>query len=99
MPDEIIKPLSTSDNSLSQASNYVGNKTRVKFIESCLKQDKITFTQEIIVNVYIVYEINLWIYVGSSDPMLGNALFGAAKLAKKLILINTSILDMVLDLI
>ena len=43
MSDEIIKPPSTSDNSLSLALKYTGNKTRVKFDGSCLKQDKLTF--------------------------------------------------------
>ena len=35
------------------------------------------------VNIYIAYEINLWNYVESSDPILGNCLFGAVKLVKK----------------
>ena len=47
-----------------------------------LRQDEITFTHEKIVNIYIVYEINLWNYVDSSDPAIGNSLSGAAKLAK-----------------
>ena len=34
------------------------------------------------VNIYIAYEINLWNYVDSSDPTLGNSLFGAVKLVK-----------------
>ena len=34
------------------------------------------------VNIYIVYEKNLWKYVGSGDPTLGNSLFGAVKLVK-----------------
>ena len=65
LSDEIIKPPTTSDNSL-------GNKTRVKFAGSCLNQDKITLTHGTIVNIYNVYEINLWSYVDSSDPTLGN---------------------------
>ena len=35
---ENIKPPTTSDNSFIQALNYFGNKTRVKFTASCLKQ-------------------------------------------------------------
>ena len=62
--------------------------------------DEVIFTHEKIVNIYIVYKINLWNYWYSDDPTLGNCLPGAVKLVKKmLILINTSILDMVLDLI
>ena len=47
-----------------------------------LKQDKITYTHEKIVNKYIVYEINLWNYTYSSNPTLGHCLFGAVKLIK-----------------
>ena len=62
--------------------------------------DEVIFTHEKIVNIYIVYKINLWNCWYSDDPTLGNCLPGAVKLVKKmLILINTSILDMVLDLI
>ena len=73
--------------------------TRVKFDEGCLKQDKITFTHGKTVNIYIVYEIDLWNHVDSSDPTLGNSLFGAVKLVKTLMLINKSILYIILDLI
>ena len=33
---------------------------RVKFDGSSLKKEKITFNHKIIVNIYIVHEINLW---------------------------------------
>ena len=56
--DEIIKPPSTNNNSLSPALSYFGTKTRVKFNGSCLKQDKIWYTHGTIVNVYIVYELS-----------------------------------------
>ena len=80
--DEIIKPPTTSDNSLAPALSYFGNKTRVKFDGSCLKQNKITFSHEETVNIYIVYEKNLWNYVENSDPTIKNSLFGAVKLVK-----------------
>ena len=42
---EIIKkPLSTSANSLALEFYYIGNKTRVTFAGSCLKQDEVAFT-------------------------------------------------------
>ena len=44
LSDEIIKPPTTSDNSLAPALIYIGHKTREKFDGSCKKQDKITFT-------------------------------------------------------
>ena len=39
---EIIKPLITSDNSLTPAVSYYGTKTIVKFTGSCSKQPKIS---------------------------------------------------------
>ena len=60
MSDESIKPPSTSDNSLAPSLSYIGTRKRVKFVGSCLKQDKITVTHGKTVNLYIVYEINLW---------------------------------------
>ena len=43
---ESTKPPSTSDNSLAPSLRYIGTKTRLKFVGSCLKQDKITFTHK-----------------------------------------------------
>ena len=62
--------------------NYIGTKTRVKFDESCLKQNEVIFTHEKIVNIYIVFKINLWNYWYRDDATLGNCLFGAVKLVK-----------------
>ena len=56
LSDEIIKLPTTFVNSLAPALSYIGNKTRVQFYGSCLKQDKITFTHGTIVNIYIVYK-------------------------------------------
>ena len=39
MSDESIKPPFTSDNSLAPSLSYIGSKTRVKFVGSCLKSD------------------------------------------------------------
>ena len=43
LSDEGIKP-ATSDNSLSLLIDYLGNKIRLKFNGSCLKQTKMTYT-------------------------------------------------------
>ena len=52
---ENIDPPTTS---LSPSINYVGNKIRVKFTGSCLKQsNKISYTHGKVVNIYIVYEL------------------------------------------
>ena len=55
LSSENIDPPTTS---LSPSINYVGNKIRVKFTGSCLKQsNKLTYTHKNIVNIYIVYEL------------------------------------------
>ena len=36
LPDEIIKPSNTTDNSLAPALSYIGNKRRVKFENSVI---------------------------------------------------------------
>ena len=80
--DESIKPPSKSDDSLALLLSHIDTNTRVKFVGSCLKQDKVTFSHKNIVNMYIVYEITLWNYVDSGDPTLGNSLLGAVRLVK-----------------
>ena len=71
---ETIYPLTTS---FSPLINYVGNKIRVKFGGSFLRQsNKLTYTHKTIVNIYIVYEL----CASSSqnnDHKLKNCLFGA----------------------
>ena len=46
LSDEIINLLTTSDNSLAPVLSYFGDKVRIKFDGSCLKQDKTTFTHK-----------------------------------------------------
>ena len=81
MSDESIKPPSTSNKMLNLSVDYVGSKISVKFNGYCLKQEKITFNQVKILNIYVVYEIersfNISIY-----QTLENCLFGAVKLTK-----------------
>ena len=100
LSDETIRPPTTSDNSSAAVLSYIGNRTRVKFDGGFLKQDKITFTHGTIVNIYIVYELS---FSDSNDlSYFRKLLFGAVKLVKKSkmqILLNTNILDTVLDLI
>ena len=74
--------ISTSwDNSLGPGLNYIP-KIRVKYDASCLEQDKITFNHETIVNIYIVYEINLWTYNRDNTTVFKDSLFDAVKLTK-----------------
>ena len=48
---EGIKPPTRSDNSITPKLNYYGNKVRVNFAESCLKQPIISYTHSPIVNI------------------------------------------------
>ena len=75
--NESIKPPTTSNNSPTPELNYYGTKTRVKFIRSCLKQSKNSYTHGKVVNIYNVYEL-----AASSDPTIKNCLFGAVTLTK-----------------
>ena len=81
MSAESIKPPATSDNSLTPKLNYYGNKVRVKFTGSYLKQPIISFTLEKVVNMYIVYELGTSTS-NDNDPTLKNCLFGAVTLTK-----------------
>ena len=81
LSSESIKPPTTSDHSLTTALNYYGTKARVKFTGSCLKQSKISYTREKIVNICIVCELG----ASSShinDSTLKHCLFGAVTLTK-----------------
>ena len=80
---ENIKPSSRSNKMLTPSLNYVGTKARGEFKGDCLKQDKISFDHEKVVNIYIVYEINKNVNI-SSYPTLENCLFGAVELTKHL---------------
>ena len=62
-------------------TDYVGDKIRLKFRGSCLKQPKLHYTHGTILNIYIVYELGA---SGSndSDPTIKNCLFGAVALTK-----------------
>ena len=76
-----IKPPTTPDNSLTPVLNYYGTKAGVKFVGSCLKQRKSSYTHGKVGNIYIVYELG----TSSSrdnDPTLKNCLFGAVTLIK-----------------
>ena len=58
LSDERINSMIASNYIITQKLSYFGTKTRVEFNGSCLKQDKIAYNHETIVNIYIVYEIN-----------------------------------------
>ena len=58
MSDENITTPTTRYYSLNPQLSYFGSKTRVEFNGSWLKQDKITYDNGKVVNIYIVYEIS-----------------------------------------
>ena len=80
MSDESINSITASNYSITPELSYLGAKIRVKFSESCLKHDKITYTHGAIANIYIVYEISPNLY--TFEFTLQNCLFGAVKLTK-----------------
>ena len=59
LPDEIIKPPTTSNNKCVPKLINFRSKPRVKFNRCCLKQDKITYTHGATVIKYLVYELSL----------------------------------------
>ena len=54
---ESIKPLTTTDNSLTPELNHYDTKTKIKFTGSCLKRSSHILTHEKVGNIYIVYEL------------------------------------------
>ena len=81
MPDERTDYIAASNHKITPELSFYGTKTNVKFNGSCLKQDKVTYNHEKIVNIYIVFEISQN-YSISSYPTLENCLFGAVSLTK-----------------
>ena len=53
------------------------SRKRVEIRESCLKQEKITFTPNSVVNLFIVYELDRWSEDLNADFTLKDCLFGA----------------------
>ena len=81
LSDEKIDSITESNYINTPELSHYGAKVRVKFIGSCLKQDKATHNHGTIVNIYIVYEI-CKNYNISSYPTLENCLFGAVNLTE-----------------
>ena len=52
--DERLNSNTSSNYSITPELSFYGNKTRVEFNGSCLKQDKVTYSHGTIVNIYIV---------------------------------------------
>ena len=82
LSDKNITAPSATNNFLNPSLEYLGTKPRVRFSGSCLKQNAITYNHGNSVNIYIVYEINKTDNTTSSDPTLGNCLFGGVNMTK-----------------
>ena len=74
MPDQSIKPPTTSNKTLNPSVDYVGSTLRVKFSGDYLKQERLTFNHGKIVNIDIVYEIDKSVNI-SSYPTLENCIW------------------------
>ena len=55
-----IRTPTTWNNSLSPKMKWYNSKIRVEFKGSFLKQDKVSFTPNSVVNLFIVYELGRW---------------------------------------
>ena len=81
MSDENITVSTTKDYNLNPGLNFFGTKTRIELNGTCFKQDKVTFNQGKVVNIYIAYGTSKNINI-SDYPTLENCLFRAVSLIK-----------------
>ena len=81
LSDEKINSIKTPNHSITPDLDDYGTRTRVEFNGSCFKQDKVTFNNGKLVNIYIVFEISKSINI-SDYPTIEDCLFGAVSLAK-----------------
>ena len=75
------------------------SRIRLIFTESCLRQEFATFTPNIVVSLFIRYELDRWSQDLKAKFNLKCCLLGTAKLTGMLILISILIQDIELDLI
>ena len=80
LSNEVMKPFTTSNSSLSPTLEYAGKRMYVKFNGSFLKQDKTKFNHGKIVKIYIVYDI--YSNLNNFDPTLEKFFFDRVKITK-----------------
>ena len=61
------KPYAASNNNFAPGLNHIKTRLQVKNNGHCLEQDKTTYTQKPVVNIYFVYKINLCSYTHGAD--------------------------------
>ena len=57
--DKNIKPPSASNATLVLTLNHISTKPQLKFDGDCFKNDKVTFTNKYVVDIYTAYKVNL----------------------------------------
>ena len=83
MSQEGFKVPVTSDNSFALKLIFIHNgRIGPKFKGDCLVQDKWSFTQRYVVNLFIVYKLDTWLRDLNLNFTLGDYLFGAMNLIK-----------------
>ena len=70
----------SSSNDQAPILEYGGAGIRLKFKGDLLRQNKVTYNHEKIVNIYIVYESST--FTSQSNFTLKKSLFGAVKITK-----------------
>ena len=61
LSEESMKPLGTSDNSLTPKLTFIHKvKIAIKSEHCCLKQNITSFRHRDVVNLFIVYELDAW---------------------------------------
>ena len=64
-------------------AQWINNsRVRLEFKGNCLKQDKVAFTPNKVVNLFIFYELGRWSKDLNADFTLKDCLFGAVKITK-----------------
>ena len=74
----------TANKSFSPRLIWMSNsRIRLEFKERCLKQeDRAAFTTKNVVNLYIVYELNIWSQDLNNEFTLKDCLFGNVRITK-----------------
>ena len=62
---------------LQKITDIHNSKIALKFEGNCLKQDKVSFAQRNMVNIFVVYEVNTWSRNLKADLTFKGCLLGA----------------------
>ena len=83
MSNENSKPPHPANKYLSPKLIWYNSRIKLKFKESCLKQeDRVAYAPKNVINLLIVYELDTWPQNITTDFTLKNCLFGSVKLTK-----------------